>query len=185
MDGSRIHYAPHAAPFVRVGAFGGCGFRVFFRPAEAWSDERLLAALGVVPVSWDGPVDRRDHALSIADHRGWIHVNDDYGLWNSGRWKMAIRPLPRYGEALTFLLPDPDMAYRFAMYRGGARVRLRVVDSPAWSDQILRVEEGAPLAGEPPSWAGEPMPILEAIARGLGIDTEAPVRARLYRWRPW
>lgn len=164
--------------------FPGCGFRLLLR--RRVGDAQLLEVMGL-----DAPRPRAadDRALlrvvSFSALGEWTHVADAYGLWNDRpRRKAAIRALAALGDLFTFQLPDPDMGYAFAWYRDGLRERLRIVDSPRFTDQVLRVDEGRRLAGEPDDWRGEPFPMMVSIARGLGVPVDARVEERFYAWGP-
>jgi hypothetical protein len=96
--------------------------------------------MGLVP---NRPVTGASDAnvVSVTEHGPWTHINDAYRIWNDReRRRRVVRSLVACGEVFSFQLPDPDMSYAFARYVGGRRVRLRVVDSPHWSDQVLRID---------------------------------------------
>lgn len=146
------------------------------------ADRELLKAMNLDPIvelAPNSPITM--FVMSISEVGSWTHLADDYGLWNNAdRRRTAVDALANLGDLFTFLLPDPDMSYAFALYRGGVRVRLRVVDSPRFSDQVLRLDKGKVLTGEPADWRGEPFPMMVSIARGLGIESDHPTPERFY-----
>lgn len=171
---------------LQLGLFPACGFRLFLRPDKRLADTQVLAAMALGPVTAlddASPVDLG--TISIADLGPWLHIADAYGIWNDKpRRKAAIFALAKLGELFTFLLPDPDLSYAFAAYRSGKRVRLRVVDSPGYNDQVLRIDQGPPLPGEPAHWRGDPFPMMVSMAKGLGIETDEIPSERFYGWGP-
>lgn len=169
---------------LELGPFPACGFRLFLQPRRPLADRELLTAMKLDHAVALAPPSRcTGFVVSICEVGTWTHVADDYGLWNHrDRRRAAIDGLAALGDLFTFLLPDPDMSYAFALYRGGVRVRLRVVDSPGYSDQILRLDKGRPLPGEPMDWRGEPFPMMVSIARGLGIEVTETTPERFYSW---
>lgn len=177
--------APVNKTVAELGWCWGYGFRLFLQPHRSLTDSELFTAMNLDPVvllARDPPLRNGMSVMWIARVGSWIQLADDYGLWNDRqRRRAAVEALARLGDLFTFQLPDTDMSYAFALYRGGVRVRLRVVDS-RYLDQTLRLEEGSPLVGEPADWRGQPCPIMLSIAGGLGIDVDIATPEQCYGW---
>lgn len=115
----------------------------------------------------------------------WMHILDDcYTLWYDKEIRGRILELSNEFEILTCSMGDQDMSFDFHLFKGGQLQREYVVDSPGYSDRVLRTNTGTPLPGERDALAKKNSEdIINAIVHNYGIRTNYS-EARIYGyWR--
>ena len=154
-------------------------------------DETVLKILGSdcsrEPVS--GDVLGKDRAYGLS-HGGWRLLAGDYSysLWRMAKshWPMCLIELSKGAEVFAYTRPDAELAHEFIYVRAGEILRERVVESPGWTDQVVVLDFGDPMAGESRQLQQD---VADQIGLELAVGLGIPRRQRRdglrqYRLKP-
>jgi hypothetical protein len=139
------------------------------------SDAEFLRHFGLGAYRPVGQVDGLYRYAIVASLNGWRVLADDvcFTFWHMSQRRTAIEALGRQFDLWACSAGDCDMSYDFVLYRQGTLRRKYVVDSPRFTDRIVREEFGLPLPGEAEVVTPEAdgMEICWQLAISLGIPT--------------
>lgn len=114
-----------------------------------------------------------DHdCIYLSRDRNWTHImdNSNYTFWCSSPMHERIERLGRKYEIFTCMVGDVDQSYEFRYYRGGVKIREHIVESPNYSDEVVKVNYGVPLDVEKDVLQLEdPLDRVIQIAQSLGL----------------
>jgi len=139
------------------------------------SDAELLQHFGLSAYRQVDQVDGLYRYAIVASLNGWRVLADDvcFTFWHMPQRRTAIETLGQQFDLWAFSAGDCDQSYDFALYQQGQLRRKSVVDSPHFSDRVVREDFGTPLPEEARIITPEAdgLEIGWQLAASLGIPT--------------
>jgi hypothetical protein len=125
-------------------------FFIYFRRIPRLTDEQILAQFGLTTYRYTKKLQPSSTYAVIADAGEWTFLADDwlYQLWHLPSTRPAIESLATTRDVFAWSVGDCDQSFEYCLYRNGIRVRQYIVDSPSFSDQVIRVNFGEVLPFE-------------------------------------
>jgi hypothetical protein len=123
---------------------------IYFRRVAKLSDAQILAHFGLTTYRLTEKLQRSSTYAVIGDAGEWTLLADDwfYRLWHMPTTRPAIESLAKEGEVFAWSVGDCDQSFDYCLYRDGRLVRQYMVDSPHFSDQVIRTDFGERLSFE-------------------------------------
>lgn len=146
-------------------------FRIFLRSPTRLEKQEILNAFSLLEYISCTPksLHRQTWMIDLDD---WLLIADDwfYTLWHLHTTRQAIASLALDTDVYFDVVGECDESYGFAIYQNGSLVREVQVDSPNYSDQILKVDHGTRLPVESDSLLTSDIDAyVDKIAEHLGI----------------
>ena len=159
---------------------------ITFLQNDSLPDETALQILG-----FEDPqrvaCSRRAHHVTITESEGWKHIADGWSHQSCFHRDRVtrLRALSAFGTVFSFSMGDFDASYDFILIRDGDVARHRVVDSPSFSDRVVRLDGGDPLPGESAALFEEDATIIGfSLAESLGVGVDyTQLKLRCYSTR--
>ena len=150
-------------------------FFIYFRRTPRLTDEQILAQFGLTSHRYTTKLQLSSTYAVIADAGEWTLLADDwlYHLWHMPSTRRAIESLATTHDVFAWSVGDCDLSFEYCLYRNGTRVRQYIVDSPGFSDQVIRVNFGEILSFESELLSAD-LEITDKMNRfstNLGINT--------------
>lgn len=119
-------------------------FFIYFRRDPQLSDEQILAHFGLGRYERVSLLPKTATYAVITDAGDWTLLADDwlYRLWHMPTTRNAIESLGQKRDVFAWSVGDCDESFEYMFYRGGELVRQLTVDSPNYSDQVVRRDFG-------------------------------------------
>lgn len=148
---------------------------IFIDGATGYSDEEVMAMLGVRGFKKIEQPDLTLSNLHITDDGRWLHIADDwyYGLYHDKSIERHLADIAKRHDIFTYSIGDSDWSYHLRYYSGGGLLRERVVEDPKHDGGEESLDYGPPLPGEPREFPKKvEIEDILPMVRGLGIRME-------------
>ncbi len=146
-------------------------FRIFVSNLGIDQHYDMIKSLGLTRYKLCDPNLMQRQVIIVA-LGNWTLFADDlfYTLWNSHLTMHVIAKTAQSHDIYYDIVGDCDESYEFGLYRDGVLIRQIHVASPNYSDQIVKVQTGMPLAVESEDRMTDNIEeYVDTIARFVGV----------------
>jgi len=148
---------------------------IFLKGLQDKSDTFIMDLLELGPgISIETTKDTswQKDALHVYRKRDWVHLMDNwwYTFWHSEALSKRVEVVGEMLEIFVCSRGDADESFDFKYFKEGKKIREYVVESPNYSDEIVKIDWGNPLPGEAEGLKQkDQLHRITHIAKSLGI----------------